>query len=128
MSFAVLNYVTGKFWVSKAYLNYKRKSTIGWSIHNILLDITGGVLSLSQNMIDALNCQPTNWSIITGNVPKMLLGVTTICMDIMFLVQHYVLYTDREQLRPTAALDGEEEDSVAINKQLLAEEHLEREN
>lgn len=30
----------------QAWLNYQRKSTIGWSIENVLLDISGGVLSL----------------------------------------------------------------------------------
>ena len=69
---------------------------MGWSIHNILLDITGGTLSLSQNLIDAVNCDPTNWGNITGNAPKVLLGCTTILMDIMFMTQHYVLYTKRE--------------------------------
>jgi cystinosin len=39
----------------KAYSNYKRKSTIGWSIANVLLDISGGLLSFSQQFIDAIN-------------------------------------------------------------------------
>ena len=32
----------------KAYLNYKRKSTVGWSIWNVILDFTGGSFSLLQ--------------------------------------------------------------------------------
>ena len=31
------------------YLNYSRKSTVGWSITNILLDFAGGVLSLLRS-------------------------------------------------------------------------------
>lgn len=30
----------------QARLNFQRKSTIGWSVENVLLDITGGVFSL----------------------------------------------------------------------------------
>lgn len=30
----------------QAWLNYQRKSTVGWSVENVLLDITGGVFSL----------------------------------------------------------------------------------
>lgn len=30
------------------YWNYQRKSTKGWSIFNILMDLTGGVLSFLQ--------------------------------------------------------------------------------
>lgn len=31
---------------TKAYLNYTRKSTVGWSIENVLLDFSGAILSL----------------------------------------------------------------------------------
>lgn len=30
------------------YWNYKRKSTKGWSIANIILDLTGGTFSFAQ--------------------------------------------------------------------------------
>lgn len=29
-------------------LNYRRKSTVGWTIYNILLDFSGGTLSIIQ--------------------------------------------------------------------------------
>lgn len=32
-------------YVPQVYLNYKRQSTEGWSLANVLLDFTGGVLS-----------------------------------------------------------------------------------
>lgn len=36
-------------------MNYKRKSTIGWSIGNVLLDFTGGILSMLQMLLNAYN-------------------------------------------------------------------------
>lgn len=36
-------------------MNYKRQSTVGWSIGNILLDFTGGVFSILQMVINAYN-------------------------------------------------------------------------
>ena len=42
-----------KLWIS-IISNYKRKSTIGWNIHNILLDFTGGAFSFGQNIIDSI--------------------------------------------------------------------------
>jgi len=36
-------------------MNYKRKSTSGWSIGNIFLDFTGGLLSILQMVINAYN-------------------------------------------------------------------------
>lgn len=39
----------------QAYMNYKRKSTVGWSIGNVLLDFTGGVLSILQMILQSYN-------------------------------------------------------------------------
>ena len=33
-------------------LNCRRRSTAGWTIHNVLLDFTGGALSLGQLVMD----------------------------------------------------------------------------
>ena len=85
----------------QAYLNYQRQSTVGWSIINILLDFTGGSLSFAQQFIDAWNREDGN--VIWGNVPKLLLALESIGFDILFMVQHYVLYTDR---RDPAAMRG----------------------
>lgn len=42
-------------YVPQAVLNYRRKSTVGWSIGNILLDFTGGILSMLQMIMNAYN-------------------------------------------------------------------------
>ncbi|RKP06969.1 cystinosin [Thamnocephalis sphaerospora] len=75
------------------YINFQRKSTVGWSIGNILLDTTGGVLSIVQEVLDAYLAG--HWAGITGNVAKFALGVLTIVFDTAFIIQHYVLYPDR---------------------------------
>lgn len=36
-------------------MNYRRKSTVGWSIGNILLDFTGGILSMLQMLLNGYN-------------------------------------------------------------------------
>ncbi|KAE8293885.1 Cystinosin [Larimichthys crocea] len=41
--------------VFQAYMNYRRKSTEGWSIGNVLLDFTGGVLSILQMILQSYN-------------------------------------------------------------------------
>jgi len=74
-------------------MNYKRKSTVGWSIINILLDFTGGLLSILQMLIDA--SVSGDWSVVTGNPAKFLLGQISIVFDIAFILQHYVFYRDR---------------------------------
>ncbi|KAM0367017.1 hypothetical protein ACHAPY_008091 [Fusarium culmorum] len=74
--------------------NYRNQSTEGWSIFQILLDLTGGVLSVSQQAIDSY--QQRDWSGITGNPVKFSLGNISMIYDSVFIVQHYVLYRDAE--------------------------------
>eukprot|EP00002_Diphylleia_rotans_P037741 TRINITY_DN8469_c0_g1_i2.p1 TRINITY_DN8469_c0_g1~~TRINITY_DN8469_c0_g1_i2.p1 ORF type:complete len:262 (+),score=60.80 TRINITY_DN8469_c0_g1_i2:59-844(+) len=83
-------------YLPQAYLNYQRKSTVGWSIHNILLDITGGVLSFLQLFIDAEI--ENDYSELTDNIPKLLLSIETVFFDVIFIVQHYVLYGEKYQV------------------------------
>jgi cystinosin len=76
----------------QAWVNYKRKSTVGWSISQILLDLAGGTLSFAQLMLDS--SLQNDWSGVMGNPLKFLLGNVTIFFDLIFVVQHYVLYRD----------------------------------
>lgn len=39
----------------QAWMNFRRKSTVGWSIGNVLLDFTGGSCSIIQMFILAYN-------------------------------------------------------------------------
>uniref|UniRef100_A0A131YYR3 Cystinosin n=1 Tax=Rhipicephalus appendiculatus TaxID=34631 RepID=A0A131YYR3_RHIAP len=77
-------------YIPQAILNFRRKSTIGWSIGNILLDFTGGTLSMLQMFIIAYNYD--DWSSLFGNFTKFGLGAISIMFDVVFMVQHYVLY------------------------------------
>ncbi|CAG7950441.1 unnamed protein product [Penicillium nalgiovense] len=81
-------------------LNYKRQSTVGWSIGTILLDLGGGVLSMLQLVLDS--SLQNDWSGITGNPVKLLLGNVTIFFDAIFCIQHYVLYRDTPDLKGTS--------------------------
>ncbi|KAI8358456.1 PQ loop repeat-domain-containing protein [Choanephora cucurbitarum] len=51
-------------YMPQVWINFKRKSTVGWSIHNILLDLTGGLLSILQLFLDA--SLSGDWSGIYG--------------------------------------------------------------
>ncbi|XP_026328365.1 cystinosin homolog isoform X2 [Hyposmocoma kahamanoa] len=77
-------------YVPQAYMNYKRKSTVGWSIGNIFLDFTGGLLSILQMMLNAYNYQ--DWVSFFGDATKFGLGLFSLIFDIFFMLQHYVFY------------------------------------
>uniref|UniRef100_A0A915E5G0 Cystinosin n=1 Tax=Ditylenchus dipsaci TaxID=166011 RepID=A0A915E5G0_9BILA len=87
--------VTLSKYLPQAILNYKRKSTVGWSIGNVLLDFAGGVTDVFQMVLQALNTN--DWSVFSGNPVKVGIGSTSIFFDIFFIVQHYVLYRQREE-------------------------------
>lgn len=82
--------VTVVKYMPQAWANYMRKSTAGWSIEQILMDLTGGVLSIAQLVIDS--SLQKDWSGLTGNPVKLGLGNVSIIFDLIFITQHYILY------------------------------------
>lgn len=68
--------VTFVKYIPQAWVNYKRKSTDGWTIIQILLDVSGGVLSIMELMVDS--SLQDDWSGITGNPVKLGLGNVSI--------------------------------------------------
>ena len=77
-------------YIPQAYFNYKRKSTQGWSIGQILFDFAGGILSLAQLLLDA--SFQADWSGVTGNPAKFGLSNISLFFDVVFITQHYILY------------------------------------
>ena len=70
----------------QVYLNYKRKSTIGWSITNIILDLVGGSFSVLQDVIKAVGKGESPFAGDGFNVVKWMLGIMSIFFDIIFLL------------------------------------------
>ncbi|GAM83380.1 hypothetical protein ANO11243_013680 [Dothideomycetidae sp. 11243] len=92
-------------YIPQVMANYRAKSTKGWSIAQILLDLMGGILSISQLLIDS--ALQRDWSGVTGNFAKFGLGNISMTFDIVFVLQHFVLYRGAE---PYAKVDDEEEE------------------
>ncbi|ORY71802.1 cystinosin [Pseudomassariella vexata] len=78
--------------------NFRNQSTKGWSISQILLDFTGGVLSIAQQSIDSWLLR--DWSGITGNPAKFALGNISMIYDVCFITQHFVLYKEADDSGP----------------------------
>lgn len=85
-------------------MNYRRQSTVGWNIWTIILDLIGGILSLLQLVLDS--SLQSDWSGITGNPAKLLLSNITILFDLIFIVQHYILYRDAPDPKAQAGPDS----------------------
>jgi len=81
-------------YIPQALSNYRRQSTNGWNVWNVILDFSGGAFSIAQLIGD---CEAKgNWEGLTGDLPKFGLGLISICFDVVFLMQHYVLYGGNE--------------------------------
>ena len=85
-------------YVPQVILNIQRQSTVGWSIWQILLDLTGGLLSDVQLVGDTWATLPSRTAgtvaraVLTGNPAKLALGTLSMAFDVVFLMQHYILY------------------------------------
>lgn len=80
-------------------------NTVGWTIYNILLDFSGGTLSIIQFF---MNCAILSlisidwlsldeWSGLKSNLVKLGLGSVSMFFDILFMIQHYILYPNHEE-------------------------------
>ena len=58
----------------------------------MLLDLTGGVFSSGQMIVDAYNFD--DWTSFFGNPTKFGIALVTYIFDIIFILQHYVCYHD----------------------------------
>lgn len=92
--------VTMVKYVPQAWENYRRQSTVGWSIDQVLLDFTGGVMSIAQLVIDS--SLQDDWSGISGNPVKLALGGISIFFDVVFMLQHYWLYRGAGKVKMNA--------------------------
>ncbi|KAL9031790.1 MAG: hypothetical protein Q9196_000217 [Gyalolechia fulgens] len=93
-------------YIPQVQTNYRRKSTVGWSIEQILLDLVGGGLSVAQLAIDSL--LEGDWSGVTGNPVKLGLGYVSVIFDVIFILQRYVFYRQpRRGPKEGEAEDGE---------------------
>eukprot|EP00252_Welwitschia_mirabilis_P026015 TRINITY_DN8335_c0_g1_i1.p1 TRINITY_DN8335_c0_g1~~TRINITY_DN8335_c0_g1_i1.p1 ORF type:complete len:273 (+),score=37.00 TRINITY_DN8335_c0_g1_i1:275-1093(+) len=77
-------------YIPQAWMNFLRKSTEGWSIGNILLDLSGGLASFAQMGVQSID--QDSFKNFYGNVGKLLLSLEVILFDLLFIIQHYVLY------------------------------------
>lgn len=103
----------GKY-VPQAVFNYRRKSTSGWCIQNILFDINGGCLSIIQMLLLAINYADHRY--FTNNLAKFGVGAISIMFDIIFLLQHYVLYPRSGTDFDHQPLDSEHSNSAIATK------------
>ncbi|XP_050230948.1 cystinosin homolog [Mercurialis annua] len=99
-------------YIPQAIMNFMRKSTDGFSIGNILLDFVGGLTNYAQMATQSIDQH--SWVNFYGNIGKTLLSLVSIFFDILFMIQHYILYP---------ANKSDKNDSSEIRNEGAAEEN-----
>ena len=77
----------------------------------MLLDFEGGLLSLVQQLMDAVAC--SDWTPLLGNPIKFALGFVSMGFDVVFAVQHFYLYPNNggEGAHDDSEDDDDDDDS-----------------
>ncbi|KAL9526887.1 Cystinosin [Sphaerulina musiva] len=91
LTYIKLAITLGKY-MPQISMNYRRQSTSGFAITGVTQDFVGGLLSLAQLLIDS--SLQADWTGLTGNPIKLGLANVSMVADVVFMVQHYVLYGD----------------------------------
>ncbi|MED6144445.1 hypothetical protein PIB30_015656 [Stylosanthes scabra] len=86
-------------YIPQAVMNFRRKSTEGWSIGNILLDLSGGITNYLQMVMQSVD--QGSWVNFYGNIGKLLLSLVSVFFDILFICQHYLLYPSKRRRSET---------------------------
>ncbi|KAL3526348.1 hypothetical protein ACH5RR_011004 [Cinchona calisaya] len=102
-------------YIPQAVMNFRRKSTVGWSIGNILLDLLGGLTNYAQMVVQSIDQH--SWVNFYGNIGKTLLSLVSIFFDLLFIVQHYVLYPSKEKAVPPTKVDVVSKESFLISSE-----------
>jgi len=124
---AVKMVVTLTKYVPQAAYNFRRRSTVGWSVTNILMDFSGGLCSLAQQLLGAVWWRDLR-SVVTANPVRFALSVVSLCFDLLFMLQHYVLFRGARRGRGAAGKrragggDGGEVEQVEDGEEAAEEE------
>ncbi|XP_057437428.1 cystinosin homolog [Lotus japonicus] len=94
-------------YIPQVIMNFLRKSTDGFSIGNILLDFSGGIANYGQMVVQSVD--QDSWVNFYGNIGKVLLSLVSVFFDIIFIIQHYVLYPAKRSSKLVTTTDDEDQ-------------------
>ncbi|KAJ0534237.1 putative lysosomal cystine transporter [Helianthus annuus] len=95
-------------YIPQAVMNFQRKSTVGFSIGNILLDLGGGLANYGQMAVQSIDQSMSSFyanshsklkSRFMGELLWEYRQDVSIFFDLLFILQHYVLYPARKTVK-----------------------------
>ncbi|XP_054803196.1 cystinosin homolog [Prosopis cineraria] len=99
--------MTAVKYLPQAIMNFKRKSTDGFSIGTIMLDFSGAILNYGQMVVQSID--QGSWASFYGNAGKMTLSLVCVFFDLIFICQRFVLYPAKKAFKSVASVKPEDE-------------------
>jgi len=96
-------------YVPQVYMNFKRRSTSGFSVGVVICDVNGGLFSIGQMVADSYNFD--DWSSFSGNPTKFIVGVFTLVFDVILIIQHYMCYRNSQPWEQIPSEDDENDEN-----------------
>ncbi|AAS52950.2 AER269Cp [Eremothecium gossypii ATCC 10895] len=78
-------------YIAQAKHNYERKSTVGFSMLSVSLDICGGVFSLAQLVLDLTEKSGISVTTVKANSGKLGIGLVSLLFNFVYISQ-WLLY------------------------------------
>ncbi|KAL0351081.1 UNVERIFIED_CONTAM: Cystinosin [Sesamum radiatum] len=97
-------------YMPQAVFNFQRKSTSGFSMGYVSFDFLGSTTSFCQMMVQSIDQR--SWVNFYGNIGKTLLSLVSIFFDILFMVQHFVLYPSKKTTDVSPSDDAESKEPM----------------
>ncbi|XP_058773290.1 cystinosin homolog [Vicia villosa] len=82
-------------YIPQVAMNFMLKSTVGFSIGNVFLDLSGGFTNTIQMATQSIDQK--SWVNFSGNIGKVMLCTVCMFFDLVFMCQHYVLYPSKKE-------------------------------
>lgn len=95
--------------IPQVWLNYARRSTVGWSISSIWLDVIGGACSIAQQVVRCFRVN--SLAPFTSNYAKTFLAAESLLFDMVFIAQHWLFYPVQHEVLGEEPKDLSETDS-----------------
>ena len=99
-------------YIPQVYMNFKRRSTAGFSVGVVICDFNGGLFSIAQMIADSYNFD--DWSSFSGNPTKFIVGLFTLVFDIVLIIQHYVCYRNAPRWEEIPSEEDNDENSNTL--------------
>lgn len=107
-------------YVPQILLNMERKSTSGWSIVAVFLDMSSAIMTFFGYVLKNIDNGESRMFVHSMSVVKFMLLIGTLGFQIVFLVQHFLIFANPESFK--IKTDDSSDDTLIKSSKRVAEQ------